>query len=358
MVGERSSSSDSLVKGAFGEINRVRLIREYFATLDKETRGSRSAWVHVYKLLLWIDQTTGLGHCYESDKCQPGKPWYGRSLAFHDWVSNEFEVQPAELAAEIDWLFIRATEDLAKEVRSRSKNLSNRAEEQRAPYEGRSFPSPGDDPEMAAIVDRALEAHLSSAPTVEVWSQLTQEIRQYVSLANKRKNLVGEGFEDVLCEIFRHHCQDGTSVSARKALSEIPGFGFHKKEDKPNKVDIAIISDSKKTLITAKWSVRADREKQFLTDFDDYVGAKSESGPFDYIFITNEFDPARLKRACELEQRNALIFTKVVHVNTNAIVATYNSPSSKNNLSDSMRSVVAYIESGRLVSLDSWLNEI
>ena len=31
------------------------------------------AWKHVYRLLLWIDSTTGLAHCYESDKSQPGQ---------------------------------------------------------------------------------------------------------------------------------------------------------------------------------------------------------------------------------------------------------------------------------------------
>ena len=25
-------------------------------------------------------------HGYESDKSQPGKAWYSRSLAFHDWI--------------------------------------------------------------------------------------------------------------------------------------------------------------------------------------------------------------------------------------------------------------------------------
>ena len=73
-----------------------------------------NAWQHVYRLLLWIDRTTGLAHCYESDKAQPGRPWYARSLAFHDWVSTEFHVAPANLADDIDWLFREAVKDLLK----------------------------------------------------------------------------------------------------------------------------------------------------------------------------------------------------------------------------------------------------
>lgn len=63
-----------------------------------------------------------------------------------------------------------------------------------------------------------------------------------------------------------------------------------------------------RTLVTAKWSVRADREKQFITDFTDYVAAESDRKPFEYVFVTNEFDPARLMRACEQLSGNSLMF--------------------------------------------------
>ncbi len=83
---DTKKSADLAVAAAFGAQNRTRLIDAYFAGREPLTR--EMAWEHVYRLLLWIDQTTGLAHCYESDKCQPGKPWYGRSLAFHDWMGT------------------------------------------------------------------------------------------------------------------------------------------------------------------------------------------------------------------------------------------------------------------------------
>lgn len=60
------------VTRAFGEENRARLLKKYFAEVGPVTAAT--AWEHVYRLLLWIDRTTALAHCYESDKCQPGRP--------------------------------------------------------------------------------------------------------------------------------------------------------------------------------------------------------------------------------------------------------------------------------------------
>jgi hypothetical protein len=81
-----------------------------------------------------------------------------------------------------------------------------------------------------------------------------------------------------------------------------------------------------RTLVTAKWSARADREKQFVVDFNDYVAAESDGKPFHYVFVTNEFDPARLMRACEKLAVNAPMFTHVVHISTDAVRATYGKP--------------------------------
>jgi len=76
------------ITAPFGAANRQRLITAF---LDGR---SEAAWLSVYGLLLWTDKTTGLAHCYESDKCQPGKPWHARSLRFHDWVAQSLAVAP------------------------------------------------------------------------------------------------------------------------------------------------------------------------------------------------------------------------------------------------------------------------
>lgn len=344
------------IKSAFGAENRARLVNAYFANQHDDNITPNQAWAHVYRLLLWVDQTTGLGHCYESDKSQPGKRWYARSLAFHDWVSTALGTSPGELAQHIDWLFLRAAEDLAAYVLSRAAKVVAKGGTQRKPYEGRGFPRPGDDPELVAIVKDVLGSYFGSEPPPEVWDRLVQRVRQYLALDNKRKNLVGEGFEDVIAQVLQRTCRrDDMQVFTRRALHELPGFNRGRTGDKPNKVDVAVIRPSTRTLITAKWSVRADREKQFVTDFTDYVNAESDRKPFEYVFVTNEFDPARLMRACEQLVGNALMFKYVAHISTDAIKATYGQSGDEKGEAASMKRVLQHIDDGRLISLEQWL---
>src|SRR3970040_1235966 len=102
-VGDVPHSAQQAVARAFGAENRSRLLSRYFEGAGNVT--SVDAWQHIYRLLLWIDRTTALAHCYESDKAQPGHPWYARSLAFHSWVSDALHTAPANLGRHVDWLF-------------------------------------------------------------------------------------------------------------------------------------------------------------------------------------------------------------------------------------------------------------
>ncbi|MEY2548085.1 MAG: hypothetical protein QOD64_667, partial [Verrucomicrobiota bacterium] len=77
--GPESGPAKEVVDRAFGANNRARLLARYFENAG--LISPENAWQHIYRLLLWIDRTTALAHCYESDKAQPGRPWYGRSLA-------------------------------------------------------------------------------------------------------------------------------------------------------------------------------------------------------------------------------------------------------------------------------------
>lgn len=357
-AGEGLAAKAEAVERAFGSDNRNRLIDRYFEASKPGGVDSANAWQHVYRLLLWSDPTTGLAHCYESDKSQPGKPWYARSLAFHDWISSALDVEPPALAQEIDWLFIEACADLTAAVRRREKGLAQAAARQRQGYEGRGFPEPGADPELAAIIKEELEPFLSSEPTADNWHVLTQKVRQFLAVQNKRKNLVGEGFEDVLAQIVRRACDlPEEGVRTRSLLYEIPGFNRARQGGKENKVDLAIVRPSMRTIVTAKWSVRADREKQFPTEYEEYCNAESENKKFEYVFVTNEYDPARLMRACETLFRNSLMFDHVVHINTEAVQATYNAlPQASGTRVDSGKRVIEHIESGRLISLERWLS--
>lgn len=257
-----------------------------------------------------------------------------------------------KLGDEIDYLFRRATEDLAAVALRRRDAVMRIAERQREPYAGRQFPEPGTDPELLSLLSEALEPYLAEQPPPEVWGTLIQRLRQHMAHENKRKNLVGEGFEDVLASVIGRVSQRrGAAVFVRRWLDEVPGFHPMPRGGKRKKVDLALVQGKRRTLVTAKWSVRADREEQFKTDYDDYIRAEAFNSQFDYVLVTNEFDPARLKRACERLERNAPMFTHVVHINTAGLLAAYGATPER-----SAASVVEHIRRGSLISLSQWLD--
>jgi hypothetical protein len=337
---------------AFGAESRAQLLNEYFERADTITAAN--AWLHVYRLLLWTDRTTGLVHCYESDKTQPGRPWYARSLAFHDWLARSFESEPHELAGQIDWLFRRGTERLAGVIAKQNVSRATRAAEQRAPYAGRGFPEPGEDPALQKLIEDALGPWLTQPPA-DALRNLTQRIQTYFGQENKRKNLVGEGFEDVLSALInRVHKSQSLRVEARPLLHTLPGFRPPRGNEKTRKVDVAVIDgEERRTLISAKWSVRADREEQFGTDFATYTRLEDAGRDFDFVLITNEFDAARLVAACDLRGQNTNIFASVVHVNPLGPLAAYGTE-----LRHSAKRLGDHVESGRLTSLESWLTSL
>ncbi|CAN5879719.1 hypothetical protein BH23GEM7_BH23GEM7_07400 [soil metagenome] len=334
------------VSRAFGAENRARLLARYFT--DVGTVTPENAWQHVYRLLLWIDRTTALAHCYESDKAQPGRAWYERSLAFHDWVSTTLDVHPAALGDHIDWLFREAVKDLA------SRALTSRTvayEEQRAPYQGRGFPEPGEDPELVSIIKEALRKWMGSEPPEEEYRELSRRIYLYMTQENKRRNLVGEGFEDVIAAVIaRVPFSNEIAIRNRVLLHDLPGFHQPPANEKAKRVDLALLRGDRRTLVSAKWSIRADREEQFQSDFEAYARLESAGQNFAYTLITNEFDAARLKAACERRRQNALLFTNVVHINPHGVLAAYGEVTR-----GSARAVRAHVESGRLMSLRGWL---
>ncbi len=165
---EETNPPKEVVDRAFGAGNRARLLARYFETAVPIS--SANAWQHVYRLLLWIDRTTALAHCYESDKAQPGRPWYARSLEFHDWLGRELNLAPTALAEQIDWLFREAVKDLATRVITGRNEIYER---QREPYASRSFPEPGEDPELAAIIREVLKDWMNPEPPVQVIADLT-----------------------------------------------------------------------------------------------------------------------------------------------------------------------------------------
>ena len=193
---------------------------------------------------------------------------------------------------------------------------------------------------------------LQDDPPENELRHLTRRIYTYVTQENKRKNLVGEGFEDVISALIRRlPFGNEIKMQHRTLLYEIRGFHRPPSNEKPKRVDLALSVRDRRTLVSAKWSIRADREEQFHSDFEAYARLEAAGEDFDYVLITNEFDAARLKAACERRRQNSPLFTHVVHINPEAVLAAY--------VDTDSGSVVAlrhHVEHERLLSFEKWLN--
>jgi hypothetical protein len=326
------------------------MLDRYFATAGAVL--PEAAWMYVYRLLLWIDPTTGLAHCYESDKAQPGRHWYSRSLSFHAWVSGQLSVAPDELSDQIDWLFKQGAAQLAASLPAIKERWRVEAARQREPYAGLGLPEPGEDPQLEEIVQATLQRWLEKPLPVRALEEVAIKVRAHLQQENKRKNLVGEGFEDVLAGIVaRLPNSSELEVSTRQLLSHIPGFSAPAKGEKERRVDLVIVDrHGRRSLVSAKWSVRADREEQFEADFESYVRHEVSGKPFDFVLVTNEFDAARLVAACRRRSGIMPMFSEVVHVNPAGVMAAYG-PALRRSASE----LPEQLSSHRLISLSEWL---
>ncbi len=342
-----------LLERPFGAESRRFLIRQYLDSVGVVT--PEDAWKHVYRLLMWIDPTTSLAHCYESDKSQPGRHWYDRSMAFHAWLSAALGSSPRTLHREIDILFKGVISILAVvEAEEKDKRRKN-ALRQRADFDA-DMPDATGDPDLIENISAMLAQHYGTAPSEALVSEIIDTVTQDLYRENKRKNLLGEGFEDTLASVIRE-CAGASSLEVhnRALLHDLPGFREPPKHEKARAVDLAVVSKTTghRSLATVKWSVRADREEQFTIDLDTYSRMEFDGQPFSFVFLTNEFDAARLVAACRRRHGHRLMFDAVVHMNPEALVAVH-SLKTRAKAND----LLEHINEGRLISLGQWIRNL
>jgi hypothetical protein len=333
--------------------SRIELIDSYFG--DRSLSATES-WKDVYRLLLWPDPTTGLAHCYESDKAQPGRPWYARTLAFHDWLTEQFGVQNNELADQLEWMFREVIRQVAEEEAEKRAGLEPKAAEQRAGYE--AMPAPGDDPELRQVIEPLLPADAALRPRDEVVRDVLRRVRAYIGSENKRKNLLGRGFEDVLAGVLKRLEPNAPAeMGTQTPIEDIRGFRPPRTGDKTEKVDLWVgTRDRRRILVSAKWSVRADREKQMRGDFLTYVTCNELREPFEYVWITNEFDPARLVANATNTEMNRWLFDCIVHVCPEALRVVHGLD--RQGLRSTPAQLKEQLDGGRIIGLDRWLESV
>lgn len=338
-------------QGPFSRPNRVALIDRYFGEREVDPED---AWKDVYRLLLWCDPTTGLAHCYESDKSQPGRPWYARTLAFHDWLGDQLDLSNDAVPDALDWMFRQVIEQVAAEEFARREALAAKAEDQRSHYD-LTMPAPGDDPDLRGLIEPLQPPDPSDRAGDALVRDVLRKVRTYIANENKRKNLLGRGFEDVLAGILQR-LRGGApeAFAAQAAIEEIPGFRAPRAGDKSEKVDLWVgPSAHRRVLVSAKWSVRADREKQMRGDFLTYVSANSIREPFEFVWITNEFDPARLVANATNTEANRHLLDAVVHVCPEALAVVHELD--RSGLRSTPARLKQLIDQGRIISLGEWL---
>ncbi len=336
--------------GPFSQPSRVGLIDAYFG--EREVDPS-TAWRDVYRLLLWADATTGLAHCYESDKAQPGRPWYGRALAFHAWLAEQFGVSATELAEHLDWMFRQVIMRVADEEAARRDRRGARASDQLARYED-AMPAPDDDPELRELIEPLLPTDPRLRPDDDLIRDVLRRVRTYIGSENKRKNLLGRGFEDVLAGVVKRLPVPPEHLGTQTPIEAIPGFRAMRADDKTEKVDLWVGSSSgRRVLVSAKWSVRADREKQMRGDFLTYVAANEVREPFEYVWITNEFDPARLVANATNTEGNQYLFDAIVHVCPSALAVVHEL--GRPSLPRTPALLKEQLDRRRIIGLDDWL---
>lgn len=319
----------------FGETTRLRVLDEYFRTAGAVTPAN--AWEHVYRTLLWPDERTGLAHVYDANHMQPGGTFYKRAVRFTDALCARWGIPKSRLGEEIDYLFKGCV------AAFRMEPVDDAEGQPESELIG----------EIAAILG---QAGMTEPQTETVARQIETVAKDFFTIGNKRKNALGEGFEDVMGRLLRDAAQlPADHVAMRSPLYDLPGFrkaapvaGLRGKRERMPKPDIAIIdNDFTYYVITAKWSMRQDRERQFANEYNAYVKNLTQKSEVRFALVTNEFDLARLDNVARAQPDGAgYLFHTIYHVNLDLLRETHGTD---------LGAVGGWIKAGKIASLEALL---
>lgn len=324
--------------GPFGHATRTRVLESYFATAGEV--AAENAWEHVYRCLLWIDQPTGLAHIYDSNHMQPGRNFHRRAVRFTDALCKSLNISTAELAGQIDYLFKGCVSEL-----KRGKQIEVDKEVES---------------EFVSEIEQILRGEgLSEERAGPLARQIEGLGRDFFTIGNKRKNALGEGFEDLLYMLLQRVSRvPPQKIALRKRTSELPGFrrspprrpgATREREPHP---DIAVVDgDITHVIVTAKWSMRQDRETQFQSEYNAYRHNKLQETELRFVLITNEFDVPRLNNVARAMPGGAggYIFHQIYHINPALLVETQG---------DHIGAVRHWIGAEKILSLADFLNDM
>lgn len=353
----------------FGKESRIRILKHHFS--QEEAVTAASAWKFIYRELLWIDHSTGLAHLYESDKAQPGRPWYGRTVIFTDMICERFgHISRQELKLQLDRLFracleriisergVALEEDELIEALSLLKSPNEIAEEivqatadDKQAHEADYTPDAELVAEFTALIVRRVNVTQLQAESLA--RELATRARLHFTVERKRQNVLGEGFEDLLQLLITNVSKVPEDyLLVRQRANKLPGFqNSQTTRERIEAPDIAIVRNNRTELLASvKWSLRHDRQKQLSDELDCYVDLLSQAQFPEYILITNEYDPGRLVNTDGLNRRGQKI-DRIYHINLDLLLGCLHDH-------DRLEDVRALIMDGRLFSIEDLLNHL
>lgn len=326
----------------FGQATRMRVLEEYFAQAATPTEAD--AWEHVYHCLLWMNLGAGLAHIYDSNHMQPGGVFHGRAARFTELLCKHWQITRRELPERIDYLFKGC---VAEWQRRRSEAGERPIDEET-------------ESELISAIEAVLRKEGIAEPRALGLSRQIESLsRDFFTIGNKRKNALGEGFEDLLFILLKRVCRiPGDKVKLRVPTSRLPGFRRAPLQQKGQKrkrephPDIAVTEgDVTHVIATAKWSMRQDRETQFQSEYSAFQMNKVQSTELTYALITNEFDIARLKNVASAMPGGSggYIFHTIYHVCLPLLRETHG---------ERFKEIEPWVGTGKLKSLSDFLAEM
>lgn len=354
----------------FGKEARMKIIRKHLAEAGEIT--PETAWKFIYEELLWIDPSTGLAHLYESDKAQPGRNWYNRTVLFTNLLCEKFgNIPRSDLKGRIDRLF----HTIISEILQNQADVTTDDNDITGAFTGTQA-----DSQIIEEIVEAVESTLVSNPLQNIADEdlvvefmqiivrkinldrqqaerlaqtLVKRARFYYTIGNKRQNVLGEGFEDLLQVLMITVSKVPTHrIVVRQRANKLPGFKSRSNRKREEAPDIAVVNETTTQLLASvKWSIRHDRQKQFSDELDSYAELIEQDSLPAYVVITNEYDPGRLINICNLEPHKGLAISCIYHINPELLLGVL---SSHNRLDD----IKLLINSGKIRSVADFLSEL
>jgi len=211
--------------------------------------------------------------------------------------------------------------------------------------------------ELTAEVTELLiqRAGMAEAAAASLAREIVQRAQYHLTFGSNRQNVLGEGFEDLLRLLaVRVAGVPPEKIVMRRKANDLPGFQREPEQRRRiESTDMVIIEGRRTALLsTMKWSLRHDRQKQLTDELDCYVQLLSQDRFPEYVLVTNEYDPGRLKNSSNLSSRGKAL-DRIYHINPDLLVEVLSDvPSS------SVAEVQRLIDADRLRSLEAFLIDL